>query len=154
MKKRAVVLAAALLIWCVSAGRAEEGRSAWVHQVIDGDTFEIEDRERIRLDGIDSPEYRPWDNEVQFYGKEASAFAKELLRARKVRLVQDLKKRDKYGRTLAYAFLQDGRFVNQVLVEKGYARAKYYPPNGRYYFVLKFAQDKARKSKKGLWTRI
>lgn len=153
VKKFAAILAAFLFIGGATVDCAEEGRLVQVHRVLDGDTFEIEGGESVRLDGINTPEYRPWENEVQFYGKEASAFTKELLHAKRVRLVQDIKKRDKYDRTLAYAFLQDGRFVNQILVEEGYARAKYYPPNGRYYFAFKLAQDKARKSKKGLWAR-
>lgn len=127
---------------------------ATVRRVIDGDTFDLEDGERVRLIGIDAPEYRPWKDRVDFFGKEASEYARKLLTDQTVRLEKDADTKDDYGRTLAYAYLEDGRFVNLLLVEEGYARAKYYAPNGRHYLELKRSQDNARRSKKGLWTRV
>ncbi len=126
---------------------------ATVRRVIDGDTFDLESGERVRLIGVDTPEYQPWKNRVDFFGKEASEFTRKLLTGKKVLLEKDADPKDNYGRTLAYVYLEDGRFVNLLLVEEGYARAKYYSPNGRHYLEFKRSQDKARRSKKGLWTK-
>ena len=39
---------------------------------------------------------------------------------------------DKYNRLLAYVYLPDGRMLNALLVEKGYAEPARYEPNVRY----------------------
>ena len=144
---------AAAPLFCDAACPQAQAREALVRRVIDGDTFELENGERVRLIGIDSPEYEPLKNHVQFFGKEASDYARGLLDRKKIRLENDIEPRDKYGRTLAYAYLEDGQLVNRLLVREGHARAKYFPPNGRYRRELNNAQKEAQKSKKGLWAR-
>lgn len=133
---------------------AEERRSGLVHWVIDGDTFDLETGERVRLIGIDTPEHMPWKNRVDYYGKEASDFSKALLTNKKVYLVSDVEKKDRYGRTLAYVYLENGDFVNKILVLEGYARAKFYKPNGLHYQELKKAETEAKALQKGLWKRL
>ncbi len=122
-----------------------------VNRVIDGDTFELAGGERVRLIGINSPEYEPWKNIKQFFGKEASDYARKLLDGKKVRLELDSQTLDKYRRTLAYVYLEDGQFVNSLLVQEGYAKAKSYPPNNRYRQVFNELEKEAKKNKKGLW---
>lgn len=122
-------------------------------RVIDGDTFDLDTGERIRLIGINSPEYQPWRNEAQFFGKEAADYARKILSGKKIRLESDIEAKDKYGRTLAYAYLEDGQFVNGLLVQEGYAKARDYPPNNRHLEDLNRAQKRAQKNKKGLWAR-
>jgi micrococcal nuclease len=137
----------ALLVFA-EASFPKEGK---VRRVIDGDTFELENGQRVRLIGVDAPEYQPWKSHADFYGREASVYLKGLLTGQHVRLEPDLETHDKYGRILAYVYLLSGRFVNQQLVEEGYARAKLYRPNRRYDTLLKKAQRQARDSQKGLW---
>lgn len=129
-------------------------RSGLVHWVIDGDTFQLETGERIRLIGVDTPEYQPWKKRVQFYGQEASAYSKQILSQKKVWLESDVTKKDKYGRTLAYVYLENGDFVNLRLVEEGYAKAKYYKPNGRHRKIFKDAEKKAKAARKGMWKKL
>jgi micrococcal nuclease len=130
---------------------ATERREVVVGHVIDGDTFQLASGERIRLLGIDTPEYQPWKGREDFYGKEASAYTKKLLSGQKVSLESDIEAKDKYGRTLAYVYLSDGTFVNKLLVENGYAEAKYYKPNGLHRLELNEVEKKARSEQKGLW---
>ncbi len=120
--------------------------------VIDGDTFETTAKERVRLIGINTPEYQPWRQKVEPYGKEAAAAAREILNKRVVYLEEDVLKLDVYGRTLAYVYLEDGRFVNALLVMQGMAKARVYPPNMRYQSILKRAQQEAKSAKLGLWS--
>ncbi|MBI3252113.1 MAG: thermonuclease family protein [Candidatus Omnitrophica bacterium] len=148
------ILTAVLFIFSFSGrvAAAEPDRiPGKVHWVVDGDTFQLETGERVRLIGVDTPEYQPWKNRIDPYGREASEYSKKLLSGKKVWLEKDAGEKDRYGRTLAYVYLEDGRFVNRILVEEGFARAKYYPPNGRYYEIFKTAQRAAKKLKKGLW---
>src|SRR3989338_483621 len=124
-----------------------------VHWVIDGDTFQLETGERIRLIGINTPEYLPWKHRADFYGKEAYHYSKNLLTNKEIHLEKDVVEKDKYGRTLAYAYLGTGQLVNLLLVREGYAKARSYPPNTRYHKMLKNAEREARALQKGLWNR-
>ncbi|WP_255502060.1 thermonuclease family protein [Algoriphagus sp. AK58] len=127
-----------------------------VTKVSDGDTFWVTHpsgkEEKIRLIGINSPESRKTGNkDVEFYGKEASAFAKQLLLNKQVRLEFDVQKYDRYKRTLAYAYLESGTMVNAFLIKEGYARATTYPPNVRYQELFQKLEREARSARRGLW---
>ncbi len=142
-----------LFLAAPSAAGAEpaKSRQALVRWVLDGDTFELVSGERVRLIGIDAPEYSPWKGRVEAYGKEAADLARTLLAGQTVRLESDVEKKDKYGRTLAYAYLGNGEFVNRRLVEEGLARVRYYRPNRRHYGLLKNSEVRAKRNKKGMW---
>jgi micrococcal nuclease len=66
-----------------------------VDSVIDGDTFVLENGEKVRLIGIDTPESVHPSKPVQYYDKEASEFTKRMLEGKKVRLETDVQERDK-----------------------------------------------------------
>ncbi len=76
-----------------------------------------------------------------------------ILRGKKVRLEYDVGKKDRYGRTLAYVFLEDGTFLNAKLLEEGYAVIMTIPPNVKYSDLFLTIQRKARDNNKGLWNR-
>ena len=92
-----------------------EGQSATVVKVVDGDTLDIDiadaeyDTTRIRLWGVDTPETKHSQWGQMYFGPEASRFAKDLALGKTVKVVlePDEKPRDKYGRLLAYVFLDD-----------------------------------------------
>jgi endonuclease YncB( thermonuclease family) len=45
-----------------------------VKRVVDGDTLVVENGERVRLIGVDTPETKRPNTPVQYFGKEASGF--------------------------------------------------------------------------------
>lgn len=127
-----------------------------VTKVVDGDTFDVSmngETKRIRLIGVDTPETVDPRKPVQCFGKEASQKAKELLLNKKVKLEFDPTQGevDKYGRTLAYAFREDGLFYNKWIIENGYAHEYTYSHPYKYQQDFKMAENKARESKVGLW---
>lgn len=130
-----------------------EHRTAYVRHVIDGDTLITGTGEHVRLIGINAPEYSPRKNHIQPYGLEAREYLRALTHRQNVRLESDREPRDKYGRSLAYVWLEDGRMANTVLVQEGMAKARYYPPNGAHRETLESAQAEARRLQKGLWAR-
>lgn len=140
-------------------GRPEsEGKYFRVLRVVDGDTFWISDGskngEKIRLIGVDAPESRKTGRkEVGYFGKEAKAFLSRLLSEKKVRLEYDIEKYDRYRRTLAYAYLEDGTFVNAELLKRGYAMVLTVPPNVRYAGDFVQMQREARRKRVGLWRK-
>lgn len=122
--------------------------------MVDGDTLVIAGGERVRLIGIDTPETKDPRKPVQCFGEEAAAFTAELLPASTpVRLVYDVERKDRYGRTLAYVYrLSDGFFVNAALVAEGYAQAYTYPPNVAHSEEFVELARQARDAGRGLWS--
>lgn len=127
-----------------------------VIRVVDGDTFWIEDGsnegKKIRMIGIDAPESRNAFKKVKaHYGDKAKAYLENLLTGKKVRLEYDITRKDQYGRTLAYVYLENGRFVNALMVQKGYALALTVPPNVKHAERFNRLQQQARDKRRGLW---
>jgi len=127
-----------------------------VVRVVDGDTFVVifnGKEEKVRLIGIDTPEsVHPDKTKNSDYGVIASNYTKELLLEKEIYLEFDVSQRDKYGRLLAYAYLENGEMLNKKLLEEGYANLATYPPNVKYVEEFKKIQKKAREDKKGFWS--
>lgn len=121
-----------------------------VTRVIDGDTIELENGQRVRYIGMDTPETVSPSKPVQCFGKEASDKNKELVLGKKVRLEKDITDRDKYDRLLRYVYVGD-LFVNLELVRRGYAFSYTYPPDVKFQDEILSAQQQAREEKAGLW---
>lgn len=58
---------------------------------------------------------------------------------------------DRYGRTLAYVVLPDGRIANEELLRAGVAVVAVYPPNVRHVDRFRTVLDEARSMGRGLW---
>lgn len=119
-----------------------------VERVVDGDTIIVSvegKRTRIRLIGVDAPESAsPQQEKNSPEGEAASQWMKELLNGQQVYLEYDREPQDKYGRTLAYVYLEDGQtMVERLLLEAGLAKAMCIPPNDRYYEEFKKLQKTA-----------
>lgn len=132
-----------------------------VLDVVDGDTFDVDvdgEQMRIRLIGIDTPESVNPDTALNTpEGEEASAHTKELL-AQYNNFVYlewgEDTKMDKYGRTLAYAYVTDGNVItmlNRILVEQGYARVMTVEPDTRYAADFEREEKTAQKAEAGFW---
>jgi micrococcal nuclease len=125
-------------------------KTATVTKNTDGDTVRLSGIGRTRLIGVDTPEVY---GGVECYGRQASAFAKRVLPpGTRVRYRLGVEPRDRYGRALAYVWLDDGRFFNLMLVERGYAQVLTIPPNVDYAERFVAAQRAARKAGRGLWS--
>ncbi len=73
--------------------------------------------ERVRLIGVDTRETVHSNKPVEYFGKEASAFSRQLCEGKQVVLRDELggEDRDTYDRLLRYVFLEDGTHVNNVV---------------------------------------
>jgi micrococcal nuclease len=160
---RTHVLAIALVLTILAAGVTwERSRPAGlithgvVIRVVDGDTVYVSSggrTEDVRLLGIDTPETVDPNRPVGCYGPEASAYTKHLLTGRRVELVYDRVTRDKYGRYLAYVYLEGhpAVFVDARLVALGYARTLSIPPNTRHAALFTRLEQQAALDGRGLW---
>ena len=149
----AVVLCAAALARAVEQQSKQPVTAAVVERAVDGDTVVLVGGERVRYIGVDTPELHHPRKPVQPYAREAAEFNRRLVEGKKVRLEMDVEHRDKYGRLLAYVYLEDGRFVNAELLKEGYAQLLTIPPNVRYVDLFIGLQKQARENKRGLWGR-
>lgn len=133
------------------AGKAAAGPWARVRWVDDGDTVVLTDGRRIRYIGINAPEVAHGRQAAQPLGDAARAFNRRLVQNRKIRLEFDREKKDRYGRRLAYVFLENGVLVNAQLVAEGYAYCLPRFPNRRYRRLLLKTQRRAMGQRKGIW---
>jgi micrococcal nuclease len=135
-----------------------------VKRVVDGDTIVLENAERVRLIGIDTPEMHESDKlyrdsqrtrqdikTIKALGRRAYEFTKNLVEGKRVSLEFDVEKHDKYGRILAYVYLKDGTFVNAEIVKQGYASLMTIPPNVKYADLFLKLYQEARENRRGLW---
>lgn len=123
-----------------------------VSRIIDGDTVELENEERVRLIGIDTPELSASD----CYSTESKDYLADLIEGKTVRLEGDTKSDDidKYDRLLRYIYVGEGEdevLVNKKMLEEGYA---YYYDSYDFDIMTEFedAEKSARDEAKGLWT--
>ncbi|MBX7169092.1 MAG: thermonuclease family protein [Pirellulales bacterium] len=125
-----------------------------VQRVVDGDTLLLDNDQRVRLIGVDTPESVKPDTPVQPFGKEATAFTRQFLAAgqNRVRLEFDQERTDDYGRLLAYVWVGD-RMLNEELLRAGLGRALLrHPYSQAMKDRFKAAQQDARRQRLGIWS--
>lgn len=122
-----------------------------VKKVYDGDTLLLDNGQKVRLLGVNTPEVEGRYKEAQAGGEEAKRWLQKVLKNKKVHIERDVEKKDKYGRVLAYVFVEGGLHINLELVKKGFASLNIYPPNLKYTDVLLKAQKQAEKKQLGIW---
>ena len=134
----------------------EAGELRKVVRVVDGDTIVVSPNEKVRLIGVDTPETVHPKKLVACFGKEAKQFTRDAVEGKTIRLVMDKvnskrQHKDKYLRTLAYAYLDDGTMLNRELIRQGYAHA-YTRFQFRYLIEFRELERQAQTQSVGLWS--
>ncbi len=139
-------------------GATASSREAVVARTLDGDTFETEDGETVRLLGVNSPEIEHPDQAEECWGPEAADWAEETLTGQTVRLGFDHTCTDKYGRTLAYIWTvgdpettDDDVLINEAIIRAGAARVYEDFDDIKLAPVLYDAEAVAQREEAGLW---
>ena len=138
-----------------AAGRAVLPTEASVRRVIDGDTIELSDGRLVRYIGVDTPEARrrvggQWVEDPEPLAQDATAFNRQQVEGRRVRLEYDAQTHDRFGRLLAYVYV-GGTMVNAALLEAGFAQPMTIPPNVRYAERFRALTAQARAEGRGVW---
>lgn len=128
-----------------------------VVSVTDGDTIRVDidgTSTRVRLIGIDTPEVKDPRKPVQCFGEQASQRAHKMTDARKVWLEFDptQDRTDRYGRLLAYVWVDGGGMANEAMVRDGFAHEYTYYRPYKYRSKFKAAERSAREGGRGLWS--
>jgi len=109
----------------------DESKTTYVERVIDGDTIVVENDIHVRLLGINTPE------KGEKYYREAKDFLGMVTLNKTIKLEYGKDKTDKYGRELAYVFV-NGANVNKEMVDEGYAN--FYFPSGKDKYYISFVK--------------
>ncbi len=126
------------------------GGQATVVAVLDGDTIVISGGQKVRYAGLNTPESHHPDKLPEYCGQEAFEANRRLVAGQTVRLEFDARRRDKYGRLLAYVYV-GSLFVNADLIRQGYAQVSTYKGNQRYHEEFERLQQHAIAARRGLW---
>ena len=94
--------------------------------VVDGDTIYLDNGEKIRFVGVNTPEKGVEGSDT------SKSFVEKLCLGKTVGIdVDDSKHSDRYGRTLGVVIV-DGKNVNEMLLKEGLAEIMYMPPSEFY----------------------
>lgn len=157
-----------VLVLLLSFSLSHAYSRAMIVRVVDGDTLKIDmngHEEAVRLIGIDTPESKinkkakkdaiKTNHDIETItamGREAARYVRTLVRkGDMVGIEYDVQKRDKYNRLLVYAYLSDGKMLNEEIIKAGYANVMTYPPNVKYQERFVKAFREARDTKRGLY---
>ena len=125
-----------------------------IKTVYDGDTILLENGMKVRYLGIDAPEMGyDTGGPPEFMASEARDLNRRLVGNKRVRLEFDEVREDRFGRVLAYVFLEHGEMVNALLVRKGLAYVSARRPNVKYFSHLLQQQRLAMQEGIGLWSQ-
>ncbi len=140
-----------------------------VTKVSDGDTLWIRDSveypygKKVRLIGVDCPESVAPESYLESTGKSnttagqhISDYVERIMKGKDVYLEFDVRTEDKYGRLLAYVFLDPNgnEMLQDILISKGFAQLDTVPPNVKYEQRFYKLQMEARQNEAGIWSDI
>lgn len=150
---------------------SQSRQSCRVLTIYDGDTIGCDldengkitrPQEEIRLLGMDTPE-RSYSRKNPTYGTEhptdepyakaSSEWMEHQIGGKMAYLEYDLRKTDRYGRTLAFVYNSPTvkKSLNEQAVAEGYATMLFIGKNRLYEEQFIQAEQQARQAKRGLW---
>jgi micrococcal nuclease len=141
-----------IFLLMVGTLEARQIRVAWVP---DGDTLILENREVIRLKGIDAPETGFDGESDQYFARKAAQRLEELISGKKLTFRPGQQLQDRHGRSLGYVYLPDNKNVSILMVRDGFAF--YYPhqdQNREIASRILRSQKKAIDQNLGFWPEI
>ena len=145
MRNNLVLIVAVLILLNIAVLLLDtEETGSLVTRVIDGDTVELSNGERVRLIGIDTPEVD------EYYYEEATTQLRTLIEGETVRMEVDTNNRDAYDRLLRYIYLGD-TFVNYEMVSGGHAESYCFEPDIKYCDEFNEADEDAKENNRGMW---
>lgn len=133
--------------------RLEPGQTATVIEVVDGDTVRLDNGRQVRLVGIQAPKLplgRPGFEKWPL-ADEAKQTLETMVLNKSVTLAFGGQQVDRYNRFLAHLFLPDGTWVQQRLLETGFARVYSFSDNRALVPEMLRYETRARAAGHGIW---
>lgn len=154
-RKRRLVLSAAAILLVVTcrqaparAAAADGSYAATGVRSLDGDSIYVRlangKQQEVRLIGVDAPE------KSMPHADDARTFLRKAIAQKQLRITPGPESLDAYGRSLGWVTV-DGKSVNAMMLEQGFAAVYVIPPNTRWTDELLAAQRKAYEARRGIW---
>jgi len=124
-----------------------------IQYITDGDSLRFSNGAEVRLVGIDAPDF----NSDPENAKRARSFLVKMLKGKSVLVMPAAEPMDKYGRNLAYLYIESPKgknLVNALVVRTGHAYAWHYKPNTEHSAEIMKAQIEAQRERRGIWGKI
>ncbi|MCX6744294.1 MAG: thermonuclease family protein [Candidatus Parcubacteria bacterium] len=153
LKKIPIVLALILCLCLAPNSQSPTDAQIFkVTRIVDGDTFVLETKDKVRLLGVDTPELHHPKKPVQCFAQEAKDFTSRQVLNQKVKLTFEGQPRDRYGRVLAWIWYGPGykKLLNAEIISQGYGFSYRKYPTSRLEEFNRLERE-ARKNKRGLW---
>tara|TARA_R110002110_G_scaffold415612_2_gene651686 strand:+ start:146595 stop:147593 length:999 start_codon:yes stop_codon:yes gene_type:complete len=132
----------------------QNGGTARVVAVVDGDTVILDDGREVRLVGIQAPKlplgrpgFAKWP-----LADEAKSALEDLVLDRRVSLGYGGQKTDRHNRALAHLFTEDGTWVQGALLATGFARVYSFPDNRTLVRDMLVRERSSRETDRGIWS--
>lgn len=145
-----IIIIAIVLVGCYESDYSNDNFK--VVYIYDGDTVKLSNGEKVRYIGIDTPEMNYNNPPAEYFAQEAKEYNAKLVLGKKVKLEFDVVKRDKYGRLLAYVYI-DGKHISQEMIERGFAKVLMIPPNLKFADYFLRLQNLAKEERRGIWSK-
>lgn len=139
------------LVFSASPCLSAERQTAFVQEVLSGDTVRLKGGKVLRYASLEAPPLQHKIPLVRTYGENAKAFNESLVLNKPVEIEWGAKLRNAQNELLGFVFLKDGRFVNAEILKNGHAKPRIAPPNLAYAAELKEAAREGAKNRLGLW---
>ena len=132
----------------------QNGGTARVVSVVDGDTVSLDDGRQVRLVGIQAPKlplgrpgFAKWP-----LADEAKLALENLVLDHRVSLGYGGQKTDRHNRALAHLFTEDGTWVQGALLADGFARVYSFPDNRALVRDMLVRERMSRETDQGIWS--
>jgi len=132
----------------------QNGGTAQVVAVVDGDTVFLDDGRQVRLVGIQAPKLplgRPGFEKWPL-ADEAKSALEDLVLDRRVSLGFGGRSIDRHDRLLAHLFTEDGTWVQGALLTSGFARVYSFPDNRALVREMLVQERASREADRGIWS--
>ena len=134
--KDSIKILLGLFLFFISINTVSAREKVAFSKCVDGDTIKVlidNEEKTIRLIAIDTPESVSTSKEIEQNGKEASNYTcNSITNAKKIELEYEKSKTDKYGRMIAWVWIDD-ILLQDELIKGGYAEVAYL--YGKYKYV-------------------
>ncbi|HEC12498.1 MAG TPA: hypothetical protein ENI80_04505 [Acidiferrobacteraceae bacterium] len=141
----------ALFYGAALSGAWASSETAITVKVIDGDTLVLGDGRHLRLVGVNCPEQGYDGRPDEPWARAATAYTRRQLLNKKIHLKFGPQRQDRYKRTLAQVFTEDGQDFQIGLLERGLASAVAIAPNVDHADAYLRVERIARRQAIGLW---
>lgn len=134
----------------------QEGETARVVRIIDGDSLVLDGGQTVRLVGIEAPRLGRRGDPDQAFAEDSARMLESLVLGRMVQLHYPGPTRDRFDRALAHVTTRDQTgpkvWANLAMVDRGGAWVRLYPDTAAQADLLLDAEHSARAAGQGLWS--